>query len=71
MKPVVRTLRVVRAAVLATASQLPPRRIVGLLAGIVILVAVAVLVPLPTAMQMRDWATSVGPWFPLAFLGAH
>jgi uncharacterized membrane protein YdjX (TVP38/TMEM64 family) len=20
---------------------------------------------------MRDWATSVGPWFPLAFLGAH
>lgn len=22
-------------------------------------------------MQLRDWATSVGPWFPLAFLGAH
>ncbi len=35
------------------------------------LVAVALLVPLPTAVQMRDWATSVGPWFPLAFLGAH
>jgi uncharacterized membrane protein YdjX (TVP38/TMEM64 family) len=71
VKPVVRTLRVLRAAVISTVSQLPPRRIVGLLAGIVILVAVAVLIPLPTAMQMRDWATSVGPWFPLAFLGAH
>nr|WP_308170556.1 TVP38/TMEM64 family protein [[Mycobacterium] fortunisiensis] len=60
-----------RATVLATASQLPPRRIVGLMAGIVILVAIAVLVPLPTAMQLRDWATSVGAWFPLAFLAAH
>ncbi|BBZ75763.1 TVP38/TMEM64 family protein [Mycolicibacterium anyangense] len=37
----------------------------------VILVAVAVWVPLPTALQLRDWATSLGPWFPLAFLGAH
>ena len=36
-----------------------------------ILIAVAVLVPLPTAVQLRDWATSVGPWFPLAFLAAH
>jgi uncharacterized membrane protein YdjX (TVP38/TMEM64 family) len=39
--------------------------------AIVILVAVALLVPLPTAVQLRDWATSVGPWFPLAFLAAH
>ena len=22
-------------------------------------------------MQLRDWATSLGPWFPLAFLAAH
>lgn len=71
VKPVVNTLRIVRAAVLATVLQLPPRRIVAILAAIVILVAVAVLVPLPTAMQLRDWANSVGPWFPLAFLGAH
>src|SRR6201987_994861 len=35
------------------------------------LIAVALLVPSPTAIQMRDWATSVGPWFPLAFLAAH
>jgi len=34
-------------------------------------IAVVLLVPLPTAVQMRDWATSLGPWFPLAFLGAH
>lgn len=40
-------------------------------AAIVILVAVAWLVPLPTAVQLRDWATSVGPWFPLAFTAAH
>lgn len=71
VKPVVSTLRTVRAAVIATASQLPPRRIIAILAAIVILVAIALLVPLPTAMQLRDWATSVGPWFPLAFLGAH
>ncbi len=39
--------------------------------AIVILVAIALLVPLPTAIQLRDWARSLGPWFPLAFLAAH
>ena len=29
------------------------------------------LVPLPTAVQLRDWARSLGPWFPAAFLVAH
>lgn len=71
MKAVVSTLRALRAAVVATASQVPPRRFIAILAAVVILVAVAVLVPLPTAVQLRDWATSVGPWFPLAFLAAH
>jgi uncharacterized membrane protein YdjX (TVP38/TMEM64 family) len=71
VKPVVSTLRAVSAAIVATASQVPRRRIVMLATAIVILVAVAVLVPLPSAVQLRDWATSVGPWFPLAFLGAH
>lgn len=71
MKAVVSTLRALRAAVVATASQVPPRRFIAMLAAVVILVAVAVLVPLPTAVQLRDWATSVGPWFPLAFLAAH
>ncbi len=71
VKAVVSTLRAVRAAVIATASSVPPRRFFAILAAIVILIAVALLVPLPTAVQMRDWATSVGPWFPLAFFGAH
>lgn len=68
---VVSTLRTVRAAVIATLRTVPKRRFATILAAIVILVAVAVLVPLPTAVQLRDWATSVGPWFPLAFLTAH
>jgi uncharacterized membrane protein YdjX (TVP38/TMEM64 family) len=71
VKAVVRTLRAVGAAIVATAAQLHRRRVVMLSTAIVILVAVAVLVPLPTAVQLRDWATSVGPWFPLAFLAAH
>jgi uncharacterized membrane protein YdjX (TVP38/TMEM64 family) len=71
VKPVVSTLRTLRAAVIATASTVPPRRFIAILTGIVILVAVALLIPLPTALQLRDWATSVGPWFPLAFLAAH
>jgi uncharacterized membrane protein YdjX (TVP38/TMEM64 family) len=41
------------------------------MAAVVILVAVAYLVPLPTALQMRDWATAAGPWFPLVFFLAH
>jgi uncharacterized membrane protein YdjX (TVP38/TMEM64 family) len=43
----------------------------AIVAGITILVAVAMFVPVPTAMQLRDWAESLGPWFPLAFLLAH
>jgi uncharacterized membrane protein YdjX (TVP38/TMEM64 family) len=71
MKSVVSTLGALRAAVISTAAQVPRRRIAAMAAAIVILVAIALLVPLPTAVQLRDWATSVGPWFPLAFLGAH
>jgi len=71
VKAVVSTLRALCAAVMATASTVSPRRFIAILAAIVILIAVAVLVPLPTAVQLRDWATSVGPWFPLAFLAAH
>lgn len=68
---VVSTMRTVRAAVVATVKTVPKRRFVAIVTTIVILVAVAVLVPLPTAVQLRDWATSLGPWFPLAFLAAH
>jgi uncharacterized membrane protein YdjX (TVP38/TMEM64 family) len=68
---VVRTLRTARAALAAVAIQVPRRRLVGMAALIVILVAFAFAVPLPTAVQLRDWATSVGPWFPLVFLVGH
>jgi uncharacterized membrane protein YdjX (TVP38/TMEM64 family) len=71
VKTVVSTFRALRAAVVATAAQVPRRRFFATVAAMVTLVAVALLVPLPTAVQLRDWATSVGPWFPLAFLGAH
>lgn len=71
VKSVVSTLRTVGAATTATLRTLPPRRFAAILTAIVILIAVAVLVPLPTAIQLRDWATSVGPWFPLAFVAAH
>lgn len=64
-------LRSVGSATLAAARQVSRTRL--LLTGLVaaIAVTVVVLVPLPTAVQLRDWATSVGPWFPLAFLLAH
>lgn len=64
-------LRGLRFATVASARQLSRPRIFATLVAIVILVAVAVFVPMPTALQLRDWATSVGPWFPLAFLAAH
>ena len=35
------------------------------------MVLLASRLPLPSPMQMRDWAQSVGPWFPLAFFLAH
>jgi uncharacterized membrane protein YdjX (TVP38/TMEM64 family) len=64
-------LRGLRTAVVATARQVPRRRMFAMAAIVVILVAVAVFVPVPTALELRDWATSLGPWFPLAFLAAH
>jgi uncharacterized membrane protein YdjX (TVP38/TMEM64 family) len=66
-----RTVRSLRSAMVATARQVPRRRIIATAVAAVILVAIALLVPLPNAVQLRDWATSLGVWFPLAFLGAH
>jgi uncharacterized membrane protein YdjX (TVP38/TMEM64 family) len=66
-----KTLRSLACALSAAARQVSPRRFVALVAGITILVAVAMFVHLPTAVQLRDWAESLGPWFPLAFLATH
>lgn len=65
------TLRPLGFAVAATARQVSKRRLVLTATVAVAMVALALLVRLPTAVQLRDWSTSMGPWLPLAFLGAH
>jgi uncharacterized membrane protein YdjX (TVP38/TMEM64 family) len=57
--------------IVATGRQVSPRRLVLTAVVAIAMVAVALLVRLPTAVELRDWSTSVGPWFPLAFLAAH
>jgi uncharacterized membrane protein YdjX (TVP38/TMEM64 family) len=64
-------LRTVGSAVVATVRQVSTRRLVWTGAVIVILVAAALFVRPPSTVQVRDWSISMGPWFPLAFLGAH
>jgi len=71
VRSIVGTLRSVGAAVVATAAQVPRRRYLALVATIVVVVAVVRLVPLPSAVQLRDWASAAGAWFPLAFFAAH
>ena len=71
VKSVAATLRSLGAALAATAAQVPRRRYLALATTIGVLVALALLVPLPNAVQLRDWATAAGPWFPLAFFAAH
>jgi uncharacterized membrane protein YdjX (TVP38/TMEM64 family) len=64
-------LRPLGSAVVAAVRQVSTRRLVLTGAVIAILVAVALLVRLPSAVQLRDWSMSMGPWLPLAFLAAH
>ncbi len=56
---------------IATARQVALRRLALTTAVVGSLVAVALLVPVPSAVQLRDWAQTLGPWFPAAFLVAH
>jgi uncharacterized membrane protein YdjX (TVP38/TMEM64 family) len=64
-------LRSVGSATVAAARQVSRTRLLLGGIGAAVVVTVVLLVPLPTAVELRDWATSVGPWFPLAFLLAH
>ena len=65
------TLRSVGSAMVASARQVSRTRLVVTAVAAAALAAVVLFVPLPTAVQLRDWASAAGPWFPLAFLGAH
>lgn len=65
------TLRSLASAVGAAARQLPVARTVATVVVITVLAVVALSVKLPTAVELRDWAESVGPWFPLAFLATQ
>ena len=64
-------LRNLAGAIGVAARQLSRPRVLVAVVGITALAAAATWLPLPTPMQLRDWAESVGPWFPLAFLVAH
>ena len=65
------TLRGVGSAMAVSLRQVSRTRMVITAIAAIAVVAVVLLVPLPTAVQLRDWASAAGPWLPLAFLGAH
>jgi len=58
-------------ALIVTARQVSRTRIALSALAVFAIIAIVVVVPLPTAVQMRDWASAMGAWFPIAFLGAH
>src|SRR6202042_2454406 len=64
-------LRPLGSSLAGTARQVPKRRLILTSAVVVVVIAVVLLVRLPSAVELRDWSTSMGPWLPLAFLGAH
>ena len=64
-------LRGAWSAFIGIARQVALRRLALTTVAILSLVAVALLVPVPSAVQLRDWAQTLGPWFPVAFLVAH
>ena len=66
-----RRLIVVVSGVRAAFGELPRRRVIWTALAAVILIGIAFVVPVPSALQLRDWARALGPWFPVAFLVAH
>jgi hypothetical protein len=58
------TLRDLGCAIGAAARSVSRSRIVWTVVGITALLVAAWWLPLPSPVQMRDWAQSVGPWFP-------
>ncbi len=70
-RPVILTSVSVWSTVVTTTRQVAGWRLAVAAAVVAALLMLALLVRLPTAVQLRDWAQAVGPWFPLAFLAAH
>lgn len=69
--PLPSALRNVASALSSAAGQVSRTRILLTTIAVAVVIAIVLLVPLPSAVQLRDWATSMGPWFTLAFLAAH
>lgn len=70
-RPVLQSLGSALSGMAATARQLSRTRMLLTALAAVTLVAAVLLVPFPNAVQLRDWATAVGAWLPLAFFAAH
>lgn len=53
-------------------SPLRDRRSAAITVAVILaVVLIAALAPVPSPLQLRDWAHSLGLWFPVAFLLAH
>nr|WP_236721699.1 TVP38/TMEM64 family protein [Prescottella equi] len=52
-------------------TRLRDPRVLGALVGLAVLFVAAAMVPHPSIEQIRSWAESVGPLFPLVFLLVH
>ncbi|MCQ4118495.1 TVP38/TMEM64 family protein [Rhodococcus tibetensis] len=51
--------------------RLGDRRVIGVAVLAIALVVVATLAPHPSVLQIREWARSIGPAFPLVFFSVH
>lgn len=71
IREIVRPLRGVWPAVATTLRPVSVWRLAATATALILLIALAVLVRVPTAVQLRDWAAATGTWVPLAFLVAH
>ncbi|RRQ28768.1 TVP38/TMEM64 family protein [Rhodococcus sp. Eu-32] len=53
------------------AKRLRDPRFIGLVVLVVVLTAAALIVPHPSIAQVRAWAQSIGPLFPVVFFAVH
>lgn len=65
------TLRGITAALASTVRQTSRLRLGVIVTGVAALLAVALWVPVPSAVQLRDWAAGAGSWLALVFVVIH